>query len=156
MVRMIIHAISARYFGHGGLRLLFLVSLLYSGCANIDSNCKQKTEIESLVANLEHDHVFVRHLGRYRAVGTTTTERIVMYGDTAVPVLVKALEVAEGKPLLLGYIAFCLRHLHAESGRLTAAKLHNNLDAREEKLNWKERFAWLELYYYLEDLKHLH
>lgn len=90
-------------------------------------------------------------MGNANAVPTDNTEYIIERKEQAVPLLIEALK-ANGKPVLVGYAAYCLRRIGSNKGKEIAGGLYNKLASRGDAIRIEERFARNELKEYLDML----
>src|SRR5262245_17208768 len=104
MVRMTGRPVRTR----GTFPLVF--GVLMSGCAS-SSDTQVAKSLKALGGAPLEASV---HLGIPLAENNENTQKIISTGQTAIPLLTRAL--SSGNPKTVGYSAFCLRQLHAASG----------------------------------------
>jgi hypothetical protein len=100
---------------------------------------------------LQHETLGPIDLGNAVAAPTENTEYIIAQKDRAVPLLIEALK-EDGKPVQVGYAAYCLRRIGSDKGKEVAAAAHEKLSKRGEEIRIEERFARTELKNYLESI----
>ena len=107
--------------------------------------------LKERVKALQHEPLGPVDLGNAIAAPTENTEYIIERKEQAVPLLIDALK-ENGKPVLVGYAAYCLRRIGSDKGKDTAASLYKKLSSRGEEISLEERFARSELKKYLDFL----
>src|SRR5260221_8439923 len=99
---------------------LVIAGLIVSGCADTRNKRDQTDRIRAQVADLQNEQLLLMDVGTYYAVATKKTKAITASGEVAIPVLVEALENEKANSVLLGYVAYCLRQMHSNSGERAA------------------------------------
>lgn len=107
--------------------------------------------LKERVNALQYEPLGPIDMGNASAVPTDNTEYIIERKEQAVPLLIEALK-ENGKPVLVGYVAYCLRRIGSNKGKDIAAGLYNKLASRGEAIRLEERFARSELKKYLDFL----
>jgi hypothetical protein len=132
---------------------IVIAGLIVSGCTDTRTKRDQTDRIRAQVADLQNEQLVIMDMGSYFAVGTKNTKAIIASGDVAIPVLVEALQNDDAKPVLLGYVAYCLRQMHSTSGERAANNHFDKLMKKGETITPEERFARNELGQYLDSFK---